>query len=893
MRFLWNRRETELEREVAHHIHELAAEYRRQGYSRDEAQRMAKREFGGPEQVKELCRDERRFAWMAGFRQDLVFSLRMMRRAPAITAAAVLSLALGIGANTAIISLMDVVLWRDLPVPEPSQLSLIHWQGQGFPQELADGASGSMWKDGDANVADFFSYRSYEKLRDGSAGRASVAAFVFPEQVSISFSGRPLVAQQRSVSGNFFSTLQVRPALGRVLLDGDDSQAAPPTAVLSYRFWKDSLGSDPAVVGKIIRVDNQIQTIVGVLPRDFYGLTPSDATDLYASLHHGARQQTPDGKSVLLNNRYWGFSLIGRSKSEIDKAHLQPFLNALFQASWEKPPKNLSTAPRVRLDEGQRGLGFLRSEFRSPLFVLGGLVTLLLVIACTNIVNLLLARALARQREIAARVALGCSRARLIRQFATESTLIAAFGGALAILIAFATANLLGQFIAARDGKPIAVALDFQILGFVGAISLVALLLFGVFPAVRGSNLSNITWGRPGASGLGNAPGHVWSAGRILVIAQTAMSVVLVLTAVIFIRNLLSYQSADPGFDRRNLVLFDLRPGTSGYDKVRLPSFYFNLEQRLATVPGVTGVGLASFRPMNVGGWWNTVRLHGQKDPADVSLNGVTPGYLPLFVSRMVSGRNITRNDVAEHSKVAVISEDLARKLGARTGQMLESTGGPPGAPPILYQIVGIAPAIAATSMKERPYVVWLPIENDRPELTIVVRTAIRPQAAVPGLRDAVAKQDRNLPLVEVTTMEEQIAKGLQRERMFATLCSCFGALALILSVVGLYGVISYNTSRRRSEIGVRLALGAKPKDVVSMVLKDGLALTVTGFLIAVPIVWWGTRYVEKSLSQAKLLQPVSLVLAALILFLAAFLAVSIPAVRAAGLDPAETLRQE
>ena len=845
---------------------------------------MAKREFGGREQVKEQCRDERRWAWTAGLRQDVVFGARLMRRTPVITLAAVLSLALGIGANTAIVSLMDVVLWRDLPVPNPKQLVLVTWQGHGFPRELLDSASGS-WDD---NGGDFFSYPSFQALRKGISGRASLAAFNDTGTNSISFAGRSMVAHERPVSGNFFSTLQVHAQVGRLFSDNDDTDAAPATVVLSNRFWVNALGADPGVIGKTMRVDNKAQLIVGVLERSFYGLVPGDATDLYTPLYHGGQ-----GKAALNNNRSWGVQLIARRAPDVSNARLLPLMATLFPTTWSTRPKDPATAPRIRLDEGERGLGFLRDEFRDPLLVLGGMVGLLLVIACTNIVNLLLARGVARQREVAMRVALGCSQARLLRQFLIESTLLAMLGGVASVSVGYSISNLLGRFVTERDNRPIAVTLDFQILVIAGAITTMALLAFGLFPAWRGSRMTQASWLRQGAGSVGPAR-HKWSSGRLLVVAQMAMSVVLVMAAVIFTRNLLALQWADPGFDRHNLVLFGIRPGTSGYNESQLAPFYFNLERRLAATPGVAAVGMASRRPMNMGGDWGDLRLAGQSAVANASLNGVTSEYLPLFVPLMVAGRNITRADINSEAKVAVISEDLARKLDAESvlGRPLEFPSDHPGDKQ-RFEIVGIAPVIAPTSMKDRHYAVWLPIEKDRGELTVVVRTLRRPQMVLPAIRRTMSEIDRNLPLVDVMTMEEQIAKGLQRERMFATLCSGFGILALVLSVVGLYGVIAYSTSRRRGEIGVRLALGAMPRDVMLIVLREGLVLAASGLLLGTPVIWLGAKYVEKELSRMKPLEPLSLALALGILFLAALVAVCIPALRASALQPAETLRQE
>src|SRR5215472_16480903 len=282
MQFPWNRMETELERELAHHQHELTAEYERQGHSHEDALRMAKREFGGSEQVKEQCRDERRWAGMSGLCQDAAFGIRMMRRAPVVTLAAVLSLALGIGSNTAIVALMDIVLWRNLPLPNPEQLTLVHWQGHGFPRDLLDGGSGSSYLDDQGrDVADFFSYPTFLTLRQGISGRASLAAFQDPSIDSAGFAGRSMVVQRRAVSGNFLSTLQVHTQLGRLFLDGDDNDPASPTVVLSHRFWANALGADRNVIGKTMTVNNKPRVIVGVLERSFYGLDPADSTEIY------------------------------------------------------------------------------------------------------------------------------------------------------------------------------------------------------------------------------------------------------------------------------------------------------------------------------------------------------------------------------------------------------------------------------------------------------------------------------------------------------------------------------------------------------------------------------------------------------------------------------------
>ena len=569
-------------------------------------------------------------------------------------------------------------------------------------------------------------------------------------------------------------------------------------------------------------------------------------------------------------------------------------MDVLFHASWSRQPKDMATAPRIRLDDGARGLGALSRNFRSPLFVLGGLVCLLLAIACLNIANLQLARAVARRQEIAMRISLGCSRARLMRQLLTESALTALLGGAASLVVGWATANVLGQFLGGRDSLPIAVALDHRMLLLAGAVTAAALAIYAVFPAWQGSRRLDAAWLKQGGGSLGTAQGRRWTSGRMLVVAQVAMSVVLVMAAVIFTRNLRAIQAADPGFDRRNLVLFGIRPGTSGHEKEKLRQFYFDLERRLAETPGVERIGLVRFRPMNIGGWWEKVQLAGQTEAYNASMNGVTPAYLGLYARELVAGRNLTWADIESGAKVALISEDLARRLGgaAALGQTLLVEGGP-REKPRGYEIVGIAPALAVTSMKERPYAVWLPLERDAAEAVVVVRTSRPPAALLAAIRRTVEGADRNLPLVDVVTMEEQIAKGLKRERMFATLCGGLGLLAIALSVIGLYGMMAYNTSRRRGEIGVRLALGAVRRDIVVMVMREGLAMVAVGVVLGLPVVWMGAKYAEALLYQMKVLDGASVAMALGLLVIAAVVAVLAPAMRAAGLQPSQTLREQ
>jgi predicted permease len=874
------RAEADLEREIAHHLHELAAAYERQGYSPEEARRMAARTFGNTGQVKEDVRDEWWSAWLHSVWQDIAFGARTLRRTPVVTLAVVLSLALGIGANTAILSLMDVVLWRDLPVPSPKQLTLVHWQSHGDPEGLMDYQAGEL-RDTvkGTTTADHFSYRTFQAIRDGVAGRASVAAFTFTDPVSLSYRGHPTVGVERPVTGEFFTVLQAHAALGRLFTGADDRAGAPATVVLSHRFWDRELGANPAVLGQTLLVNNAPYVIIGVAESAFSGLSPGDPVAIYVPLHNASWvEQIPGG---LTNDRFWGFAMVARRASGVTDAQLQPVMSTLFRATWDGHVTSAGTEPSIHLEPGSRGLSFLWSDYRRPLLVMGGLAGLLLIIACANIMNLLLARAVARQREVAMRLTLGCSRMRLMRQLMTESALLALAGGCASVAVGYATANLLGRFVDPYF-QPIPISLDTWILGTAAATTGLALLAFGLFPAWRTARITDLSR-------------YSGRAGRLLIVGQMGMSVVLVLAAVIFTRNLLSLRSVDPGFDPHNLIVFGMRPSTSGYTRARLAPFYHTVEQRLASTPGVAMVGIGSPRPLSPF-LWGGAQVQLPTDTIIVRYYHVTPEFLRLL-SPVVTGRIFTSAEGHDGARVAVISDDLARRLGGRDvlGHTLRFANRPHGRNPVPLTIIGIVPSMASTSLVDWRPTVWLPIDTAdmAPDVTVAIRTLHAPSTVMPAIRQAMRDIDPDLPLIDLVTMEEQIASGLQRERMFATLCNGFGILALLLSVVGLYGVMAYQTSRRRGEIGIRLALGALPRNVAVMVLRDGVTLVVVGVLAGLPVVWLGARYAEKELTHMQALDPLSLSLATGVLLVAALAAIAIPALRASGIQPMEMLRRD
>lgn len=882
MQWPWRKAETELDREMQFHLDELAAAFEREGLSRDEARARARREFGGVDLAKEQCRDERRWQPLATLEQDVRFGLRMMRRAPLVTAAAVLSLALGIGANTAILSLMQGLLWRTLDAPAPEQISEVLWEAKANPDGLYESTDGNMFRDGAGVAADYFSVRAFETLRDHAAGRAQIAAHQNQGDVSVRSKGRAaVVAPLRAVSGNFFPMLQVQPQLGRLLAPADDRAEAAPTVVLTHQFWETHLGSDPAIVGRALRINDRSYTVAGVLQRGFTGIRLGDTTDLYTSLRHA-----PDWfetSSWIARNwdqpRSWFLHLIARRSPGVNAEAVARSLDPVFASTWEGTPKQPATAPRLRFQDGSHGLGDLRREFGNPFAVLLTLVTLVLLVACANIANLLLARADARRHEVSIRASLGSGRARLIRQFLTESLLLALAGGVLSMAVALATARgalalLPGEIGAFR----LELAFDGRAAAYTLALMALTALLFGLYPALRVTRVN-----------LGAATSVSLAPGRLLIAAQVSIGVLLLAAAFTFTGRLADLANRDTGMARSRLLLFDLKPGQSGYEGRRLRQFSLDLERKLGEIPGVEAVALARVRPLSGGGWGENYQFDGQPKAIPVLMNAVTSGYFSAMGIDIKAGRGLTPRDSREQAQVAVVSEDLARQLGPRAIGARFRDGDR------TFEVVGIARNARYDSMsRESAGVLYLPHPLEHNTMTVVVRTRTAPAAMIEPVRRAVGGLDAALPIVNALTMDQQIGETLRRERLFAWLCGCFGGLALVLCAIGLYGVLSYATARRAREIGIRMALGATREAVLRAVLGEGLALACAGLAVGAPLAWFlARRYVDhERFGLERSLEAAPLGWAVAVLAVAALVATLLPALRASSADPARVLRE-
>lgn len=878
MRVPWRREESELDRELRYHLETMADGFERDGMTRAAAMRRARREFGGVESIKDACRDEHRWSWLAQIGQDLEFGWRMMRKTPSVSIAAVLTLALGIGATTAILTLADTLLWRTLPVPAPEQLSEILWFSKDRPEGLNSGSSGSMFRDGTLRVADFFSMAAYRNMRETVKGKARIAGHLYNQRVSISYAGRVSVAEERPVTGNFFTALGLQPHQGRLLQDSDDAAGAAPVVVLTHRFWASKLGGERTAAGSAMRINNRVYTIAGVLPPAFTGIIPGEATDLYIPIPQSPRMLTADSwyREGEGDARKWIIQLLARREPGVSEDELRAALAAPYAASWAARPKSAEATPQLRISEASRGLGAMRRRFGDPVWTLLGLVTLVLLIACANIANLLLARSVEREKEAALRVSLGCEELRLLRQFFTESLLLACIGGALSVGVAAGLSALMVTLIPGAEALTLAPQTDPRALAGTGVVTLAAAMVFGLYPAWRTARAGVAPALKEGIT-LSRAR---WTPARMLVMAQMALGVLLVTAAIVFTTRLNELAGKDAGFERQHVLLFDLRPGEVGYKGDRLQQFWAAAEERLGAMSGVEKAGIAQTRPMLGGGHWDSV--HNGDNRAEVAVHHGTPDFLAALGVPLVAGRVARPNETG----VIVLGQNLARELNAGLGSLVEMNKRK-------LTVIGIAKTAQYSSMEEEHRVVYLPFSSEQDSGTVLLRTAAPPLALVGPVRETVGALDKSIPLVDIYTMEQQISRTLQRERLFAWLCGSFGVLALVLCAVGLYGLLSHTTARRTGEIGIRMALGATRGRVMQQVLADGLRLAVAGLALGTLLAFWAARVAEsqKLLPEGQM-PGWTLVAAIAVLGTSAVLAVVGPALRASSVDPMHALRQ-
>ena len=903
-----SRMEREMDAELRFHIEAFAEDLVRRGVGRQEALRRARIEFGGVERAKEECREARGVSFVGSLIQDLRFGLRMLAKAPGFTTVVVLSLALGIGANTAIFTLLDTVLFKMMPVKNPQELALLQWAVPNESVRPSLWYDGSSWNEGGEHIGFSFSYPAFEQLRARNEVLSDLFAFAdLGNDMNVVADGEPGLAHAQMATGRVFTTLGVQPVAGRLFADSDDHAGAPPVCVISGGYWKQRFGARPDIAGKSVIIAGVVFNIIGVTPPSFPGLTAGSKVDVWVPLStQPLVESNLDPKvSMFTAADHWWIQIMGRLKRGVSREQAAAALDVIFKPTaaegiHSEPGKRV-VIPSIELGRAGQGFGELRNQFSRSLFILMGLVGLVLLIACANVANLLLARATSRQREIGMRLSLGASPGRLIRQLLTESVLLSFLGGAVGCLFAYWGTSLLISLITST-GNTISLSTDpdWRVAGFTTGVCLVTGILFGMAPAWRAAR-TDLALGLRQSSQAVQSAGLRLGLGKALVISQVALSLVLLFGAGLFVRTLAKLKNVDAGFDTRNLLLFCANPTKSGYKEAALNDFFFRVRQGVASLPGVTSATASFHEPINDGRRSNTVTVPGSNLPPeqrDVAIMPAGPGFFATMKIPLLRGRDFDERDNERAPKVAVVNEAFVKLYFPDRDPMGQHFGLESG--PADIEIVGIARDAKYASLREpAPATIYRPFSQDTaiPFMCYELRTAVAPLSLVPAVRAAVAAIDRNVPLSGIETESQQVDDSLLQERLFAKLSGFFGLVALLLACIGLYGILSYAVARRTSEMGIRMALGAQRANVLSMVMRETLLLVLTGVAIGIPSSLAATRFASGFISD--LLYGVNgndaptIGFATIALISVAVFAGFLPARRATRVDPMVALRHE
>ena len=875
----------DIDRELAFHLGEREDELVAQGLSREAARAEARRRFGRPSALRERTRDADVAPWLDSVVRDARYAVRALRASRGFTLVAVVSLALGIGANTAIFSLINAVMLRDLPVRDPQGLVLL---------VLAGGRTS------------VFTNPLWEQVRDRQEVFEGVFAYG-EARFNLAESGEERPIDGAWVSGGFFSTLGVRAERGRTLTTSDDVPGCPAVIVVSDAFWQGALGRDPGVIGRTLAFDGHRVAIVGVVDRRFTGLEKGRAPQFYLPLCASA---VFGGAEAFLEHRSrWFLQVVGRpheglSLSEVNARLAQgsgDYFASTLPPGWSVENQKDYLSRKLEAYPSLETLSGIRAQYADALWVLMAIVALVLLIACANVANLMLARAASRQRELAVRVALGAGRARIVRQLFTEGLLLALVGGAAGVMLAWWGSRLLVALLStSRQTVSLDLGVDLPVLAFTLVVAIGTALLFGLAPAWRAARVD--PQGAMKAQGHGVVDGHGrFGVGKALVAAQVALSLVLVTCAALLLGSFRAMATLDTGFDASGVLVTEADLHTPRERRGGVQEERSRLLEGLRALPEVSAASVAFTTPLSNTSWNDLVQVPGltfaRPEDAEVYVNLVADGYFSTLGMRLLAGRDISPRDLPGSPDVAVINETAARRFFAgrsAIGQTFRLERGDGSTPPI--EVVGIVADAKYGSLRtETPATAFFAISQDTAftgEASFVIRSAV----PLPVLREAVARTFRDLApraTLRFRPLALQLSEAMRRERLLAALSGFFGGLALLLAVIGLYGTMSYSVARRRGEIGIRLALGAARTRVMRGVLTEVGQVIALGVVLGVVGVMAASRFVQGFLFGVAPRDPATLAASAFLLAAVAAVAGAIPALRASRMDPMETLRAE
>lgn len=886
----------EIREEMQFHVDMRAADYERGGADRREARQQAARRFGNLAVLQDRGYDVRGAGMIESVIQDIRYGVRLLVKDRGFTFIAILTLALGIGANIAVFSVLETVMVRMLPVERPQDLRELSWiERRDSDWQIAYDGSMRSAPGGDRSATSF-AYPVFAQVRDRSTTFSDV--FLFDRQdVTVGVGGRDRRLASLLVSGNFFRGLGVRPVAGRPIGPEDDRADSSPVAVLSFRASERLFGGTPAAsLGQVVRINGTAAVVVGVVPPNFYGVEPGSPIDVIAPIV--PLWPAIDRTHPLDNPRRWAFRVMGRVKPGVDAARVEGETEALVRRAL---PVDLAGSARpglrrIVINPGGRGLDNLRRNYADSLYLLAGIMAVVLLIAVANISGLMLTRAAAREREMRVRLALGARRVRVARQVLTESALLAIASGLVGAMLAFAVRDHLLPLLN-QDNDPIDIALgtDIWLAAFSVGLSLFAGAVFGMLPAIRAANAGFGTMSK-GTVSSGATQSPRLLAGKTLIVIQVALSFVLLVGASLFMRTLSNLRTQPLGFTADRLLLFQMDATTAGYDSDRLLDFYERVLGRVKTIPGVRDVAYSRYGLLGGGATRDTVvsRASGAPSEIGVHVHFVSPQYFETMGIPLAGGRSFAERDRSGQPRVAIVNQALARLIGAPGGIPL-GTRLAYEQPDSDVEVVGVAGDARFASLRDvAPPTLYLPFRQYRQhQATFAARTDGDPRDVISQVERVLSEETPDVPVFGLQTQNDQIDASLRQERIFAYVVSSFGALAALLSCIGIYGTLAYAVARRTAEIGLRIALGADRRRVVIGVVGQSLGPLVSGVVLGLIAANMLSSFVESRLFGLSARDLPTFVAAVVALGLSALLAAWLPARRAARIDPATALRAD